>query len=215
MKKPQMIFLLLVLLLALLIPAVYWSGTGTNTVPQPEQQMSEGSISPVDSGDKAAPSPDVQTDSGEKAADVPEKQPASDSGTSNSNNDAGKSPEAKPGDTAQSLAGTRVAVAVVGKNGEILFGPADIKLAPDKPANALSVLAATGLPYIMSTRFPDLVISIAGQENLGGSGWMYKVNNEIASVAAPKKPVCAGDRVIWWYSSSLDAPSPQWESLAK
>lgn len=209
-----MIILLLVLLLALLVPAVYRSGHGNNINPELDQQTAESQSVQSDSGDKSAPPSGVQTNIGEKAA-VPDKQPDSNSGCSTSNNTTGITPGANSGDPAQSSADTRVAIAVVGKNGEILFGPADVKLAPDKPVNALSVLAATGLPYIISTRFPDLVISVAGQQNLGQSGWMYKVNNEIASVAASKKPVSAGDRVIWWYSQSLDAPSPEWGSLLK
>lgn len=109
-----------------------------------------------------------------------------------------------------------VGVAVVGKDGEFLFGPAEVKISPENPwgATALGALEATGLPYALSPRFPDLVEAIAGQRNQGLSGWMYEVNGEVPMVAASRKPVKPGDRVIWWYSQDLSQPPPHWEELA-
>lgn len=213
MKKPQLLILVLVLLSALLVPVVYRNGPGTITSPKPQPQTSESPLVNTDPGGKSSPSPGGPADGGEKAA-LPDEEPDSQSGSSTGNNKP-DAPETEPGDTAQPSAGTMVAVAVVGKNGELLFGPADVKPGSDKPVNALSVLAATGLPYVISPRFPDLVIAVAGQENQGQSGWMYKVNNQIPGVAASKKTVATGDRIIWWYSKSLDAPSPEWESLSR
>jgi len=67
----------------------------------------------------------------------------------------------------------------------------------------------------MSSRFPDLVVAVAGQRNKGQSGWMYKVNDEVPLVAASKRKLQEGDRVIWWYSTSISNPPPEWNSLKK
>ncbi|MEW6181740.1 MAG: DUF4430 domain-containing protein [Bacillota bacterium] len=114
-----------------------------------------------------------------------------------------------------SAAGTLVHVAVVGQNGESIFSPAPVSIRRDNRwgNTAVGALDATGLRYSMSPRYGSLVYSIAGQTNRGMSGWMYKVNEEICGTAATEKKVEAGDRVIWWYSASIDTPSPAWEEL--
>jgi hypothetical protein len=106
-----------------------------------------------------------------------------------------------------------VNIAVVGKNGQILFRPSSVKLV--QGATAVDALAATGLVYTYSKRFPDLVESVAGFSNKGQAGWLYQVNGEVPLVAANKKHVSADDRVIWWYSDSINAPVPSWEQLVK
>jgi hypothetical protein len=108
-----------------------------------------------------------------------------------------------------------VAVAVVGREGELLFGPAEVSIAPDNPwgATALGALEATGLPYQLSARFPELVEAVAGQRNQGASGWMYQVNGEVPMAPAGKKTVAPGDRIIWWYSRDLGQAPPTWEEL--
>ncbi|MDD4169741.1 MAG: DUF4430 domain-containing protein [Desulfotomaculaceae bacterium] len=106
-------------------------------------------------------------------------------------------------------------LAVVGKGGEPLFGPAPVKLSPDTPQGltALGVLAAAGLTYNTSKRWPDFIETIAGQRNQGQSGWIYQVNGAVPPVAAGKKTVAAGDKIIWWYSGSISDPPPVWEQL--
>ncbi|MEW6172888.1 MAG: DUF4430 domain-containing protein [Bacillota bacterium] len=111
--------------------------------------------------------------------------------------------------------GTLVYIAVVGQDGESIFRPAPVSITQDNRwgNTAMGALDATGLRYSMSPRYGNLVYSIAGQTNKGMSGWMYKVNEEIAGMAATEKKVEAGDRIIWWYSASIDTPSPAWEVL--
>lgn len=209
MKKPRILILLFLLLLALLAPTLYQSGTGKSIISRPEPQTSE--VSPIsgDSGEKT----DLSSHNlAGRASDA--RQSDAGPSASNSSGNSGPSAGAVAEDPASSSPpGIKAAVAVVGKNGKILFGPAAVTIPGGKPATALTALAATGLPYAMSSRFPDLVVSIADQQNQGQSGWMYKVNGVTASVAAPKKHVSEGDRIIWWYSQSLDAPSPEWETL--
>ncbi|KUK11121.1 MAG: S-layer domain protein [Clostridia bacterium 41_269] len=108
-----------------------------------------------------------------------------------------------------------VGVGVVGLNNEIFFGPDYVDIDPDNPwgATALGALDATGLPYEVSSRWDGFVTSICGLANKGLSGWMYKVNDDIPSVSAKDYEVDEGDKVIWWYSTSLDSVGPDWEDL--
>ncbi len=112
-------------------------------------------------------------------------------------------------------AGCRVWVAVVGKNNEFLFRPAQVTVKPDNKwgITALGALDATGLPYATKPTWPDFVDSIGGQANVAMAGWMYSVNGEVPMHMASKHPVKTGDKVIWWYSRSMDQPPPRWEDL--
>lgn len=113
--------------------------------------------------------------------------------------------------------GIAVWVAVVGKNGELIFPPSQVKVKKGGRwgLTALGALEATGLPYTTKPTWPDFVESIAGQANYQMSGWMYAVNGEVPMHMASKHPVKAGDRVIWWYSTSMDKPPPRWEDLVR
>ncbi|MGQ9557901.1 MAG: DUF4430 domain-containing protein [Desulfurispora sp.] len=110
-----------------------------------------------------------------------------------------------------------VGLAVVGRQGELLFGPALLPLpaAGRTPPTALDVLDLAGLGYQLSSRFPGFVTAIAGQENKGQAGWMYKVNQEIPAVTADRKTLQPGDKVIWWYSNKMGDPVPVWEELKR
>lgn len=112
---------------------------------------------------------------------------------------------------------TVVSIAVIGRDGELLYGPAKVKVAKENTwgITALGALDATGLPYTIPPRYTDFVDSIAGQRNRGQAGWMYSVNGEIPAVAAAKKPVKQGDKVLWWYSKSMEQTPPSWEQLVK
>lgn len=115
----------------------------------------------------------------------------------------------------ESEAGCRVWVAVIGKNDEFLFRPAQVTVETDSRwgVTALGALDATGLPYAMKPAWPDFVDSIGGQACSGMAGWMYSVNGEVPMHMASKHPVKTGDKVIWWYSRSMDQPPPRWEDL--
>ncbi|HHW43726.1 MAG TPA: DUF4430 domain-containing protein [Desulfotomaculum sp.] len=112
-------------------------------------------------------------------------------------------------------AGCRVWMAVIGKNDEFLFQPGQVTVKPDNRwgVTALGALDATGLPYAMKPTWPDFVDAIGGQACSGMAGWMYSVNGEVPMHMASKHPVKTGDKVIWWYSRSMDQPPPRWEDL--
>ncbi|AKX96880.1 Ig-like, group 2 [Moorella thermoacetica] len=110
--------------------------------------------------------------------------------------------------------GCTVDIAVVGRNGELLYGPGAVTVSKDGRwgLTALGALEATGLPYEEAGGF---VKSIAGQANSGMNGWMYKVNGSVPMVSASQEIVRDGDQVIWWYSMDLNSPGPTWDSLLK
>ncbi|MBC7346375.1 MAG: DUF4430 domain-containing protein, partial [Clostridia bacterium] len=111
----------------------------------------------------------------------------------------------------------RVGVAVVGKNGELLFGPGYVELAEGGTwgLTALGALDATGLPYRVSSQYEGFVEEIAGQANQGWSGWCYAVNDTLPTVAAHQCRLADGDRVVWYYSQDFSTPVPRWEDLVK
>lgn len=111
----------------------------------------------------------------------------------------------------------RVGVAVVGKNGELLFGPGYVELAEGGTwgLTALGALDATGLPYRVSSQYEGFVEEIAGQANQGWSGWCYAVNDTPPTVAAHQCRLADGDRVVWYYSQDFSTPVPRWEDLVK
>lgn len=113
--------------------------------------------------------------------------------------------------------GCKVGIAIVGENGELLFGPAQVIVKKDYKwgITALGALDATGITYAMYPTWPDFVQSISGQACRGVSGWMYNVNGDVPMHMADKHPLKTGDKVIWWYSKSMDQPTPQWDELVQ
>lgn len=113
--------------------------------------------------------------------------------------------------------GCPVWVAVVGKNGEQLYKAGQVFIKKDNKwgITALGALEASGISYVTSPVWPDFVYSICGQANSGVSGWMYSVNGDVPMHMADKHPVKTRDRVIWWYSNSMEQPQPHWDDLIK
>ncbi len=108
-----------------------------------------------------------------------------------------------------------VNIAVVGQDGELLFGPGSVAVSEDGEwgCTAMGALHATGLDYTMSSEFDGYVDAVGGQAKIGLNGWMYKVNNVTPMVLAKDKTVEEGDKIIWWYSTDMDDPGPAWNSL--
>ncbi|OAT81312.1 S-layer homology domain-containing protein [Desulfotomaculum copahuensis] len=108
-----------------------------------------------------------------------------------------------------------VNIAVVGKNGQLLYGPGPVTVNKSNQwgLTVLGALEATGVPYVMSSKWPGFVDSIAGQANSGMGGWMFKVNGTIATVSAKDSPVNSDDQIIWWYSTDMNSSGPNWSDL--
>lgn len=129
--------------------------------------------------------------------------------------DAGSAHPPTPAQASPAASGCRVDIAVVGMKGQLLFGPATVTVDQNNKwgLTALGALDATGLKYSISPVYGNFVRSIAGQDNKGMAGWMYKVNEEIPMVAASEKGIRSGDKIIWWYSETLNSTGPTWEGL--
>jgi hypothetical protein len=111
-----------------------------------------------------------------------------------------------------------VRMAVVGMNNELLFVPSYVTVTKDNQwgLTALGALDASGVPYHTSTwAWGILVDEIAGQANSGMAGWMYVVNDQLPSYGPEKYNIKDGDRIIWYYSKSMDQQPPRWDDLVK
>jgi len=108
-----------------------------------------------------------------------------------------------------------VNIAVVGKNGTLLFGPSSISISTGDRfgLTAMGALNKTGLRWSFSDRWEGLIVEIAGEQNQGMSGWMYSVNARVPGVLASEQSVSNGDRIIFWYSQDASASSPEWDRL--
>ncbi|HHW43725.1 MAG TPA: DUF4430 domain-containing protein [Desulfotomaculum sp.] len=127
--------------------------------------------------------------------------------------------------TVQSTAGgggtataVTVGMAAVGAGGELLFGPSYVTVSKDNQwgLTALGALDASGVPYHTSRwSWGVLVDNIAGQANSGMAGWMYVVNDQLPSFGPEKYNIKDGDKIIWYYSKSMDQQPPKWDDLVK
>lgn len=97
----------------------------------------------------------------------------------------------------------KVDITIVGKSGEVIFGPSSVSIQKDNKwgDTVMGGLHATGVPYRMHDKYTTFVVSISGQVNEGMNGWMYKVNGQLGNVAAGDKKVVTGDKIVWWYST--------------
>ncbi len=187
-------------------------GSGAN---QNQPAAGAGQASP--GADKGLP--DIEAKQGDPA---PQQQAAASSVASRESESAAPAPstnDAAP-DTAPAVSpesGCMAWIAVVGKNGEQLYNAGQVLVKKDNKwgITALGALDASGVTYATSPTWPDFVYSISGQANSGVSGWMYSVNGDVPMHMADKHPVKAGDRVIWWYSNSMEQPQPRWDDLIK
>ena len=109
----------------------------------------------------------------------------------------------------------KVNVAVMGKDGEVIYGPKKVYVSTEDEygTTALSALDATSVNY----KFGDnggygglFVEEIDGQKNEGMNGWMYAVNGNNPGVSSSIKNVNEGDKVLWWYSMSAMGKAPEW-----
>lgn len=111
-----------------------------------------------------------------------------------------------------------VGQAVVGMNGELLSGPSYVTVNDTNKwgFSALGALDASGISYHASSwSYGILVDSIGGQANSGMAGWMYAVNGQLAGVGPEKYTIKNDDKIIWYYSKSMDQQPPKWDDLVK
>jgi len=226
--KRKLIYLIffLVIIAGIMGPVIYANKiTGQKQAVSPSTgggavSLKAGGQTPADSAAKSGVAPaqsaGPQTDNGFSAGDAAGRRGSSvgtdgqDSAKPTQKSVATSSAGAKEG-------GCAVGIAVVGMDGELLYGPGNVTVTKKNmwEVTAMGALDATGLTYTMSTRWSGFIEAVAGQRNKGQAGWMYMVNGEIPMVAADQKTIKAGDKVIWWYSKSMGAPTPDWDDLIK
>jgi len=107
-----------------------------------------------------------------------------------------------------------VRIAVVGADGQLLFGPESVRVSRYGPwgQTVLGALDATGLSYTADTN-TGFVSDIEGVSNSGMNGWMFKVNEMVATSSGKEQRVREGDRIIWWYSQDINSTGPRWNEL--
>jgi hypothetical protein len=222
-RKVLYSILLAFLILGLLGPALYSDMVGKkNTAGSGDESVPSIAASGGSPG-MAGGNVDIAAKNGTAAAPSPKASPSGKSQKEENGLNDKKSPTAPEKAAAPQPAGrpegetVNILVAVVGMNEELLYGPDTLQLAKKESGDLspLDALEATGLSFGMSARTPGLLDSVAGQRNKGQGGWMYKVNEEVPPMAAAKKKLSAGDKVIWWYSKAIDNPPPDWKHLAK
>lgn len=231
MKKLYYLIPIMLVIVGLILPVLY-SSSQQKAEQTSQTRLEQGKLKISDSDNSKTsgnqlPNKDLSGDNVQSKAVSSEKDSFNGLPTQNSSSDkqntvnkaqsnSGNRDKNNTASNSSQKNGVQISILVIGKSGERLYGPAKVIIAEDNSwgVNALGALDATGLEYTISNKFGgDLVDSIMGQRNKGQSGWMYKVNEEIPTVAATKKPVKEGDKIIWWYSNSMDAPVPSWSDF--
>lgn len=115
------------------------------------------------------------------------------------------------------IQGISVQLAIVGRNGELIFGPSTVNVSKDSQYGytPLGALDASGVGYTVSEKYSGFVEAISGQANEGMAGWMFTVNDTIPSTGAGQYTIKDGDRVIWYYSKDINESPPKWDELVK
>jgi PKD repeat protein len=108
-----------------------------------------------------------------------------------------------------------VYIAVVGKDGGLLFGPGSVRISKDDAygLTAMSALDATGLSWSFKTGMDGFIEKIAGETNAGMNGWCGKKNSSPFWDVPQAIPASQGDKFIFWYSMNADFNGPNWNDL--
>lgn len=217
-RKAFLLITMLLLISGLLLPAIYANKTSKSTAPQVViGDMPKTSVPGKNFLDGSGGSPNDLSLKDLKGKGAPGVDPGQDSVKVPTGSAPVSGPEKNDSQPVLDVRKETVLIniAVLGKDGKVLFGPAPVEVEKKNRwgITALGALDSTGLAYDVSAGWSGFVEAVAGQRNKGLAGWMYQVNGEIPLVAADKKPVAAGDKIIWWYSKGIDIPPPSWDSF--
>ena len=112
----------------------------------------------------------------------------------------------------------KVTMAVVGEHGDLLLAPIEVGLESDSQwgATVLGALVASGIPSHASTwSWGMCVDSILDVPSTGGGGWMYAVNDQIATKMAEACAIEDGDKIVWYYAYGMGQLPPPWDDVLK
>ena len=101
-----------------------------------------------------------------------------------------------------------VGVAIVGSNGQTMYGPSYVNVNPDNQwgLTVLGALDATGIHYATANwGYGVWVTNIDGEvmQEGGTAGWIFTVNDVEGSVGPAAANIANGDHVIFYWSSSM------------
>lgn len=117
------------------------------------------------------------------------------------------------------VATAQVSMAVVDNEGKLLFGPSDFTVSDSGTfkLTVLGALDASGASYKTGywEKWGYYVDAVCGVAGSGGAGWMYAKNGVPGAVMAGSCNIVSGDKIVWYYVSSMDAVPPQWSDLEK
>ncbi|PKM48048.1 MAG: hypothetical protein CVV03_00320 [Firmicutes bacterium HGW-Firmicutes-8] len=112
-----------------------------------------------------------------------------------------------------------VSMAVVGPQGNLLFGPSSFQVQDDNKwgLSVLGALDASGVEYKTSYWDPYgySVNSIAGVAASGSGGWMYALNGKNGTKMAGNCSINNDDQIVFYWASSMTAQPPLWSDLVK
>ncbi len=119
------------------------------------------------------------------------------------------------GDAGGQLNYTTVLIAVVGKDGNLIYGPSSVQISSDDEfgLTAMSALDATGLSWSFRSGEDGFIEEINGEANEGSNGWCGKVNNTSFWDVPKEISVSEGNKVIFWYSIDANFSGPNWNNL--
>ena len=110
-----------------------------------------------------------------------------------------------------------VNVYIVGQNGQMMYGPSLVTVNPNNQwgltvLGALDAAVGSTQYTTTNTSYGVWVIGIYGElmQQGGTTGWIYTVNGVEGSVGPAVTPVYNGDRVLWYWSSSMSQEPPAW-----
>ncbi len=111
-----------------------------------------------------------------------------------------------------------VGVAIVGSNGQTMYGPSYVNVNPDNQwgLTVLGALDATGIHYATANwGYGVWVTNINGEvmQEGGTAGWVFTVNDVEGSVGPAAANIANGDHVIFYWSSSMSQEAPTWAEL--
>lgn len=113
-------------------------------------------------------------------------------------------------------AAVRVNIAIVGKDGELIYEPGEVTVreSGEWGLTALGALEATGVSYeVKDTDYGPYVTSVNGQAGDPNGGWMYTVNDKSLLVGMHQYELQDGDCIVIYNSTDWQIPGPTWEEL--
>lgn len=117
------------------------------------------------------------------------------------------------------LSKIKVSMAVVGKNGALLFAPSSFSVNSTNEwgLSVLGALDASGADYRIGLweEWGYYIDSVQGLDSNGTGGWMYAVNNKAGMTMAANCTIKNNDKIVFYWASAMEDQPPLWSDLLK